>query len=202
MQRHGPWCCHEEDERVWTLSPDVVFGRTFFQLLQQDVSVVLTRYSFIPIDGTLTHNQTTNFGLFKTERVCRRQFQIWRKWWKKIIQSGRKTRGKRRNCSLRAIYPFPTVFFFKKYCFPGASKGVIVWEWVNPLHHMPFFGSSNSAANKSMMSKIRINGVQLSDRVENIVGKGENARYEQFLLFPQCFQKLSIVDASKWVFME
>ena len=25
-------------------------------------------------------------------------------------------------------------------------------------------------------------------RVENTVGKGEIARYEQFLLFPQCFQ--------------
>ena len=29
--------------------------------------------------------------------------------------------------------------------------------------------------------------MQLSDWVENIVGKGEIARYEQFLLFPQCF---------------
>ena len=28
-------------------------------------------------------------------------------------------------------------------------------------------------------------------RVENIVGKGENAGYQHFLLFPQCFQKLS-----------
>ena len=27
------------------------------------------------------------------------------------------------------------------------------------------------------------------DRVENIVGKGENAAYQHFLLFPQCFQK-------------
>ena len=25
--------------------------------------------------------------------------------------------------------------------------------------------------------------------VDNTVGKGEIARYEQFLLFPQCFQK-------------
>ena len=40
-------------------------------------------------------------------------------------------------------------------------------------------------------------GKQLSDCVENIVGKGEIARYEQFLLFPQCFQKLCVVDASK-----
>ena len=39
-------------------------------------------------------------------------------------------------------------------------------------------------------------GIQLSDRVENIVGKGEIARYEQFLLLPQCFQKVSSVHAS------
>ena len=26
-------------------------------------------------------------------------------------------------------------------------------------------------------------------RVQNIVGKGENAVYQHFLLFPQCFQK-------------
>ena len=39
--------------------------------------------------------------------------------------------------------------------------------------------------------------IQLSDCVENIVGKEEIARDEQFLLFPQCFQKLSVVDALK-----
>ena len=33
--------------------------------------------------------------------------------------------------------------------------------------------------------------------VENIAGKGEIARSEQFLLFPQCFPKLSSADASK-----
>ena len=30
--------------------------------------------------------------------------------------------------------------------------------------------------------------------VENTVRKGEIARYEQFLLFPQCFQKISTAD--------
>ena len=45
-------------------------------------------------------------------------------------------------------------------------------------------------------------GIQLSDWVENIVEKGEIARCEQFLLFPQCFQKLSDVDVLKWVSME
>ena len=40
-------------------------------------------------------------------------------------------------------------------------------------------------------------GIQFSDLVENIVGKEEIAHYEHFLLFPQCFQKLSDVDALK-----
>ena len=38
------------------------------------------------------------------------------------------------------------------------------------------------------------NGRKFSRRVENTVGKGEIARYEQFLLFPQCFQKTCTVD--------
>ena len=40
-------------------------------------------------------------------------------------------------------------------------------------------------------------GIQISDCVEKIVGKEEIARYEQFLPFAQCFQKLSVVDALK-----
>ena len=31
--------------------------------------------------------------------------------------------------------------------------------------------------------------ISVSDRVENIVGKGENAGYQHFPLFLQCFQK-------------
>ena len=43
------------------------------------------------------------------------------------------------------------------------------------------------------------NGRKLSKRVENTVGKREIARYEQFLLFPQCFQKACYPGASKGV---
>ena len=57
----------------------------------------------------LTHYQTTNFKLFQNERVCRQQFQICQKW-QKVIQTGRKRCGERRNCSLQAISPSPTVF--------------------------------------------------------------------------------------------
>ena len=35
------------------------------------------------------------------------------------------------------------------------------------------------------------------DRIENNVGKGENADYQHFLLFLQCFQKLSFFRVVK-----
>ena len=38
-----------------------------------------------------------------------------------------------------------------------------------------------------------------SKLVEDIVGKGEIACYEQFFLFPQCFQKAYLPGASKGV---
>ena len=47
--------------------------------------------------------------------------------------------------------------------------------------------------------KFEENGRKLSKRVKNTVGKGEIARYEQFLPFPQCFQKACFPGASKGV---
>ena len=47
--------------------------------------------------------------------------------------------------------------------------------------------------------KFNENGRKLSKWVENTEGKGEIARYEQFLLFPQCFQKACFPGASKGV---
>ena len=56
---------------------------------------------------------------------------------------------------------------FQKACFPGASKGVIVWEWDNPFPNKPWF----------LMC--------LQDKsFENNWGKGEIAHNEQFLLSP------------------
>ena len=44
------------------------------------------------------------------------------------------------------------------------------------------------------------NGRKLSkQQVGNTVGKGEIARYEQFFLFPQCFQKACFPGVSKGV---
>ena len=42
------------------------------------------------------------------------------------------------------------------------------------------------------------NGRMFFKWVGNTVGKGEIARYEQFLLFLQCFQKISVADRVVW----
>ena len=51
----------------------------------------------------------TNFRLFQTKTVCRQQIHICEKW-QEVLKKGTKHSGKRRNCSLQAISPFPTVF--------------------------------------------------------------------------------------------
>ena len=47
--------------------------------------------------------------------------------------------------------------------------------------------------------KFERNSRKLFQPIENMVGKGEIARYEQFLLFPQCFQKVCFPGVSKGV---
>ena len=67
-----------------------------------------------------------------------------------------------------------------------------------PLPHTSILGSStDSAANKDMMAKVWTNGDRIICLSRNIVRKGEIAHYEQFLLFPQCLQKLSVDDVLK-----
>ena len=57
---------------------------------------------------------------------------------------------------------------------------------------MPILDSTNSAANKDMMAKLWINGDTIV-----CLRKGEIARYEQFLLFPLCFQRQYVVEVLK-----
>ena len=49
--------------------------------------------------------------------------------------------------------------------------------------------------------KSQLKSVQLSNRDENSVAKGEIAHHEQFLLLPECFQKLFAAEASESVYM-
>ena len=98
----------------------------------------------------LTHYHTTNFRLFQIDRVCRRQFPTWWKW-QKVIQMGRKHCGKRRNCSLWAISPFPTVF---------SKASLYNWTFITQFQ---------------VLTMPRIKKV-----IESIVEKGENAVFSIF----------------------
>ena len=85
---------------------------------------------------------------------------------------------------------------FKKACFPEVSKGVIVWEWVNSLPNklldLPKLKAfADDKMNVTQKLKSALGGV------ENIVGKGENAGNQDFLLCPQCFPKTTISRSLK-----
>ena len=61
---------------------------------------------------------------------------------------------------------------------------------LNPFPNDKFLDSSKLDEFADDNFELDENGREFSKRVENTVGKGEIARYEQFLLFPQCFQIL------------
>ena len=75
----------------------------------------------------------------------------------------------------------------------------VIWERFNPLPDNKILDSSKLKDFADDNFKFDRNGRKLSKPVENTVGKGEIARYEQFLLFPQCFQKACFPEASKGV---
>ena len=65
---------------------------------------------------------------------------------------------------------------------------------INSLPNDKFSDSSKLKEFADDNFKFDENGRKFCKRVENTVGKGEIARHEQFLLFPQCFQKTCIAD--------
>ena len=69
----------------------------------------------------------------------------------------------------------------------------------NPLPDNKILDFSKLKQIEDDIFKFDENSRKFSKRVENTVGKGEIARHEQFLLFPQCFQKACFLEASKGV---
>ena len=57
----------------------------------------------------------------------------------------------------------------------------------NPFPERQILGSCKLKEFADYNFKFDENGGKLSERVENIVGKGEIACFKQFLLFPQCY---------------
>ena len=73
----------------------------------------------------------------------------------------------------------------------------IVFYHFNPLPHGKILDLSKLKAFADDSFKVSQMVQFCIDRVENIVGKGENAGYQHFLLFPQFFQKASSPGSSK-----
>ena len=99
------------------------------------------------------------------------------------------TVGKGENAGYQHFLLFPQCF--PKLSSLGSLKVAIVWQRVNSLPNnkilywskLNAFVDDNLNANQILKFAV--------GRAENIVRKGENAGYQHFLLFPQCFQKAS-----------
>ena len=106
------------------------------------------------------------------------------------FRTGRKYYEERRNCSLRAISPFPTVISKDFYCRHVKKKGLF-GKGLTLLpddNHKDWTKFKAVADDKFNVARIMIS---VFDQVENIVGKGENAEYQHFLLFQHFFPKAS-----------
>ena len=60
---------------------------------------------------------------------------------------------------------------------------------INPFPYDKILDSSKPKQFADDNFEFKKSGSKFSKQVENTVGKGEIARYEQFLLFPWCFSK-------------
>ena len=103
------WNFWEPPWNVIIKYPSLITKHQFVNTSPKSGILDLSKLKALADHSYLTLSPTRNFRLFQTERVCRRQFQIWYKW-QKLLQVGRKHCGKWINCSLRAISPFPTCF--------------------------------------------------------------------------------------------
>ena len=113
-----------------------------------------------------------------------------------------------------SIFSFPHNVFYSikdinyhldkvKFLSPGNGlKGFFfrvanTWVGLNPFPNDKISDVTKLKAFADDKLKIREKVISLFDRVENTVGKGENAGYQHFLLFPQCFQKPSSLGSLK-----
>ena len=62
---------------------------------------------------------------------------------------------------------------------------------LNPLQNDKIINMTNLKAFADDKLDVATMNISLFDRVENTVGKGKNAGYQHFLLFPYCFPKPS-----------
>ena len=82
------------------------------------------------------------------------------------------------------------------FCLLSVWKNLkfFIWERVNPFPNNKILDSSKLKEFADDNFKFDENGTKFSEWLENTVGKSEIAHYEQFLLFPQYFQKSCTAD--------
>ena len=93
--------------------------------------------SYISI-SVLILSQMTNFRLFQTKRICRRQFWIWWKW-QKVLHMGGK-HWEKKKLLVTSIFSFSHSVFLSFYCRhrvrSGSKKVVVIsfakWKLLGP----------------------------------------------------------------------
>ena len=93
-------------------------------------------------------------------------------------------------CTLKCRLQFVSIWTSLKFCHLVISK---------PITRQQILDAAKLKKCADDNFTFDENGRKLSKWVENTVGKEEIARYEQFFLFPQCFQKACFAGASKGV---
>ena len=87
------------------------------------------------------------------------------------------------------ILLFPPCFqkgFISRFFFNSGLYGTLRQGYPFPKRQILDSSKLKEFADDNL--ELHENGRKFFKRVENTVGKGETVRYEQFLLFPQCFQ--------------
>ena len=87
-------------------------------------------------------------------------------------------------------------FFFILLTFHHAqrTRAMLSENWAEPSPKRRILDSSKLKEIADNSFEFDEFGRKFSKQVENTAGKGEIAPYEQFLLFPQCFQKSCTAD--------
>ena len=96
--------------------------------------------------------------------------------------------------------PFPTMF--SKAFFLRVVNMSAVYFYETEVHDKLFTKQQNfrPVQNERLcrqQNKRHLKLIFWFGKKENIVGKGENAGFQHFLLFPRCFQKLSFLGSFK-----
>ena len=99
-----------------------------------------------------------------------------------FLNLGNKTRSEFENI-------LSLIFFYFEFVVPESLVLIQYAPTPYPITRRQILDSSKLKETADDNFKFDEHLRNLSKRVENTVGKGEIARYEQFLLFPQCFQK-------------